>query len=209
MKNLYKIEDELYIISDKEKSSYCIKECPMAGLTIDRCDCPIQGGCSNKVGTVILTTNNLLIEDGVQPIDDEFLEWFVKNPSCEEVEVIKSSYNGTKSIDKYWDGEYKIVTPIEKPRYEELETLEDVIYQSIGLAANEQGIINQALATSNVMKSLQKRMYSEEDKEKTFKAGRSYEELIQSQKQDFDWEGEIDYKPKSFKNWLKQFKKKS
>ena len=35
MKNLYKIQDELYIVSDKEKSSYCIKECPMAGLNID------------------------------------------------------------------------------------------------------------------------------------------------------------------------------
>ena len=36
---------------------------------------------------IILTTDQDLIKDGVQPIDDEFLEWFVKNPSCEEVEV--------------------------------------------------------------------------------------------------------------------------
>ena len=36
---------------------------------------------------VILTTDQDLIKDGVQAIDDEFLEWFVKNPSCEEVEV--------------------------------------------------------------------------------------------------------------------------
>ena len=36
---------------------------------------------------VILTTEKLLIKDGVQSIDDEFLEWFVKNPSCEFVEV--------------------------------------------------------------------------------------------------------------------------
>ena len=43
------------------------------------------------------------------------------------------------------------------------ETLEDAIYQNIGLAANEQGIINQALATANVMKVLEERMYSEED----------------------------------------------
>jgi|688.fasta_scaffold905568_2 hypothetical protein len=32
---------------------------------------------------IILTTDQDLIADGVQPIDDEFLEWFVKNPSCE------------------------------------------------------------------------------------------------------------------------------
>ena len=34
-----------------------------------------------------LTTDQDLIKDGVQAIDDEFLEWFVKNPSCEKVEV--------------------------------------------------------------------------------------------------------------------------
>ncbi len=34
---------------------------------------------------IILTTDHELIDEGVQPIDDEFLEWFVKNPSCEKV----------------------------------------------------------------------------------------------------------------------------
>jgi hypothetical protein len=34
---------------------------------------------------IILTTDHELIDEGVQPIDDEFLEWFVKNPNCEEV----------------------------------------------------------------------------------------------------------------------------
>jgi hypothetical protein len=38
---------------------------------------------------IILTTDQDLIKDGVQAIDDEFLEWFVKNPSCESVEVRK------------------------------------------------------------------------------------------------------------------------
>jgi hypothetical protein len=36
---------------------------------------------------IILTTDQDLIKDGVQAIDDEFLEWFVKNPSCESVEI--------------------------------------------------------------------------------------------------------------------------
>jgi len=36
---------------------------------------------------IILTTHQYLIKDGVQAIDDEFLEWFVKNPSCESVEI--------------------------------------------------------------------------------------------------------------------------
>jgi len=38
---------------------------------------------------IILTTDQDLIKDGIQPIDDEFLEWFVNNPSCEFVEVVK------------------------------------------------------------------------------------------------------------------------
>ena len=36
---------------------------------------------------IILTTDQDLIQDGVQAIDDEFLEWFVKNPNCDEVEI--------------------------------------------------------------------------------------------------------------------------
>jgi len=41
----------------------------------------------NGTKKIILTTYQDLIKDGVQDIEDEFLEWFVKNPSCEFVEV--------------------------------------------------------------------------------------------------------------------------
>jgi hypothetical protein len=47
---------------------------------------------------IILTTDQDLIKDGVQAIDDEFLEWFVKNPSCEFVKVSKI-YNSYGEID--------------------------------------------------------------------------------------------------------------
>jgi hypothetical protein len=56
---------------------------------------------------IILTTDQDLIKDGVQAIDDDFLEWFVKNPSCEEVEIEKYGYMPEESY------EYKIVTPKE------------------------------------------------------------------------------------------------
>lgn len=36
---------------------------------------------------IILTTEPDLIKDGVQAIEDDFLEWFVKNPSCVFVDV--------------------------------------------------------------------------------------------------------------------------
>jgi hypothetical protein len=38
---------------------------------------------------IIITTDLDLINDGVQSIPDEFLEWFVKNPSCEELKIGK------------------------------------------------------------------------------------------------------------------------
>jgi hypothetical protein len=64
---------------------------------------------------IILTTDQDLIKDGVQSIDEEFLEWFVKNPSCEEVEVDKillGKVEGTTmSVSKY-----KIIIPQEKPK---------------------------------------------------------------------------------------------
>ncbi len=36
---------------------------------------------------IILTTDQELIADGIQAIDDDFLKWYVYNPSCEGVEV--------------------------------------------------------------------------------------------------------------------------
>ena len=55
---------------------------------------PFQGGDVKLVGKyfaddwkkIILTTDQDLIKDGVQDIDDEFLEWYVQNPSCEYVD---------------------------------------------------------------------------------------------------------------------------
>ena len=63
---------------------------------------------------IILTTDQDLIKDGVQTIDDEFLEWFVKNPSYEEVEVIDfrdGFYINNETISFPF---YKIIIPKEE-----------------------------------------------------------------------------------------------
>jgi len=53
---------------------------------IKKRDCVVEEvGIPKKI---ILTTDPKLIADGVQAIDDEFLEWFVKNPSCEVAPII-------------------------------------------------------------------------------------------------------------------------
>jgi hypothetical protein len=51
----------------------------------------------NNCKKIILTTDQDLIKDGVQEIDDEFLEWFVKNPTCE---FIDWDYKSNEFIQK-------------------------------------------------------------------------------------------------------------
>ena len=69
---------------------------------------------------IILTTDQYLIKDGVQSIDDEFLQWFIKNPSCEEVRITtKWVFIGEdKTKDNYLGStiEYKIIIPSEEPK---------------------------------------------------------------------------------------------
>jgi hypothetical protein len=70
---------------------------------------------------IILTTDQDLIKDGVQAIDDEFLEWFVKNPSCDSVKINLVPVNefgseitvGGYGFDKF---KYKIIIPKEEPK---------------------------------------------------------------------------------------------
>ena len=80
---------------------------------------------------VILTTNDLLIKDGVQAIDDEFLEWFVKNPSCEEIDVAFACLEVRQcmcdSNAKCLKQGYEIIIPKEEPKQ---ETLEDAMRQN-------------------------------------------------------------------------------
>lgn len=57
---------------------------------------------------IILTTDSDLINSGVQAIHDEFLEWFVKNPSYEEIETqLKLPWESSKD-------EYEIIIPKEE-----------------------------------------------------------------------------------------------
>jgi hypothetical protein len=85
----------------------------------------------DKEFKIILTTDQDLIKDGVQAIDDEFLEWFVKNPSCEFVKVSKI-YNSYGEIDIFdlvctpHSFKYKIIIPKEELKQETLTYTEAV-----------------------------------------------------------------------------------
>jgi hypothetical protein len=55
--------------------------------------------CKSEYLEIILTTDPDLIADGVQEIDGDFLEQFVQNPTCEEVDILKlPSINGWSYI---------------------------------------------------------------------------------------------------------------
>jgi hypothetical protein len=72
---------------------------------------------------IILTTDQDL--DGVQSIDDEFLEWFVKNPSCEEVKI---KVEFIQTPDNLKDGfYYKIIIPKEETKQERMYSDEEMI----------------------------------------------------------------------------------
>jgi hypothetical protein len=62
---------------------------------------------------IILTTDQELIKDGVQAIDDDFLQWFVENPSCEEIEVEPLMAGFIDDEPSYYENMYKIIIPKE------------------------------------------------------------------------------------------------
>jgi hypothetical protein len=73
---------------------------------------------------IILTTDPYLISDGIQAIDEDFLQWFVKNPSCEYVEVKKGKLQTNDDGQKYGFPDmslYEIIIPQEEPKQETLE----------------------------------------------------------------------------------------
>ncbi|MFY8160828.1 MAG: hypothetical protein ACOVNU_05820 [Candidatus Kapaibacteriota bacterium] len=87
--NIMKFQN-IYITSDE-----VIKEGDWAchvGITNDkyqiiRCNIPNNVSIQEHWNKIVLTTDAELIKDGVQAINDEFLEWFVENPNCEFVET--------------------------------------------------------------------------------------------------------------------------
>jgi hypothetical protein len=126
---LYHTGQHLYITSDEEikEGDYGLigKEVGKIILTEDGYEFLIGKGVSYEYGDyhslqkrckkIILTTDKDLISDGVQAIDDAFLEWFVKNPSCEEVRVLNKVDFFSKINDKLI---YKIIIPKEELKQE-------------------------------------------------------------------------------------------
>jgi hypothetical protein len=117
MKNIHKINQHIYITDDEEikEGDWYFDGANLVHKKTKYNDALVDGNKQAK--KIILTTDQDLIKDGVQAIDDEFLEWFVKNPSCEEFEIQKEKVIlGDVAGTTYIDFNYKIIIPQEEPK---------------------------------------------------------------------------------------------
>jgi hypothetical protein len=137
---------------------------------------------------IILTTDQDLINDGVQAIDDIFLEWFVENPSCESVEVDK---NWNYPLDKSWEYKLRII-PQEEPKQETLEEAAKRLHQK-GLKDDLSLSFHDGVKFGAKWQS--ERMYSEEE---VFNLCRDFVIFIQQKRPSY----------KKQLEWFEQFKKK-
>lgn len=87
--------------------------------TLDARQIPIEWGKK-----IILTNDLILTQDNIQKFDDEFLEWFVNNPNCEQIETVYGKFNPMgRQVDPMNMGEnqsqcvwkYKIIIPEKRP----------------------------------------------------------------------------------------------
>jgi hypothetical protein len=162
---------------------------------------------------IILTTDLDLIKDGVQGIPDDFLEWFVKNPSCESVETKLVEFEvdmglGDSCIE--YGSYYEIIIPKEEPKQElergitithvgKQETLEEAAAKYVENELQDRGTFDDKVICSIDFIAganwQEERMYSEEE---VFNLCRDFAIFVQQ-------------KRPSYKNqleWFEQFKKK-
>lgn len=105
----------IYITSDEKikEGEWCISLCDDESYE-EIYQCKDVSLIDEEDKKIILTDNQDLIKDGVQPIDDDFIKWFIKNP-CDEIFVNKIEAFDFQ-LDKY-SYNYKIIIPKEDLGY--------------------------------------------------------------------------------------------
>jgi hypothetical protein len=168
---------------------------------------------------IILSTDEDLIADDIQSIDDDFLQWFINNPSCEDVDIEeKSTVEIEKELDIFgydiglteneydeWlkkGGQlYKIIIPSEKHKQESLEEAVETISDFI---KRESKSANESVGIMKGAKFQMKRMYSLEQISKDF---------VGEGKSTGYFDDYLDFRIETsdkitFKDWFENFKKK-
>jgi len=192
MRNIHKIGENIYITNDEKikRSDYVLYLEDNSVVKVNSLEDELNEEC-DYFKKIILTNDPEL---KIQIIDDEFLEWFVKNPNCEEVEVVKDKF--FESVNYHF---YKTIIPKEEPKI-----------TNCGNKNCQSGVINgvnpKICRKCNPKKETkqeslaQERSYSEEDIKTAFREGfvKSYD----------DTSANSIYKREEYlTKWFKQFKK--
>ena len=171
----------IYITSDEE-----IKGDWVFDIELNKFEKCQYSGTFRNWKKIILTTDPELIADGVQEIDDKFLEWFVKNPTCEFVEIVKEFVTDNNG---YW---------ISIPNEEIEEAAERCVLNNADMRATHSMGEFAEFTFKEGAKYQAERMYSEED----FKLfARQYYREIKLDKSNLLWDDLAD-------KCLEEFKKK-
>jgi hypothetical protein len=170
---------------------------------------------------IILTTDQNLIKDGVQAIDDEFLDWFIKNPSCESVEVNKGNYE-LSPVEKMLEKEfvpkgtfdkYKIIIPKEEPKLETLEeAAERTEFERYGETltnyTKQRPAYNLGFKNGTKWQQEQITIATDDAYSEGFENGKQYQAERSYSEEDMKKAFRGFTSGKSFKEWFEQFKKK-
>ena len=189
----------IYITSDEEikDGDYALY---LFGNLVQKVKIGINVSNKEAHKKIILTTDPDLIKDGVQAIDDEFLEWLVKNPSCEFVDVERTVNDYWHKLQLHYEFKYKIIIPQEEPKQKTLEEACDKVLNYLYPNCKKEMSSLQYGNSINSLKSIakwqQERMYSEEEVLELLNNREQY--LIESVGEFYQ----------SNLEWFEQFKKK-
>jgi hypothetical protein len=155
------INQNIYITSDEEikEGDWFINKNGLISICVKALEEWLKTNKS-ELKKIILTTDPDLIKDGVQAIDNEFLEWFVENPSCAFVEVTKEPLiiKGEADYFNYDDGtklnsnvgKYKIIIPQEPkqdwycPKCQSYVSSESVTFEETHQICNTSVVIEES-----------------------------------------------------------------
>ena len=163
---------------------------------------------------IIITTDQELIKDGVHSIGEEFLKWFVVNPTCIKVEVVYGLFNPMgRQVDPNDLGQnhskciwkYKIITSKEEPKLQckdcndnltDCTCIEDTIDMKQTPGKETADYIDRHIVAAMVEVAKQD-LYSKEDMKSSFQVGFNV-----------GYNDEESPSYLTFEEWIKEYKKK-
>jgi hypothetical protein len=210
MPNILDSENQhIYITSDEEikEGDWCYdKVLNLIFQTDNHTDFNYVNQTDNVFKIILATDQGL---DGIQSIDDEFLEWFVKNPSCEFVEVLRYKNIGYRV--------YPLIIPKEEPTPVWKQIIEscggeEEFMESAGLKPKQETLEEAAENYCSNSHAINEDRASWQDIEFAFKDGANYQaERMYSEEEAVQllikFNQEI-REVEDVREWFEQFKKK-